>query len=74
MTINTPPNRVLMLFFWKGFVFRKWHKMHQNEGFLPVFDPRKSLFLMNSVPFLRFGIIGTEGFVILYVIDLLIIK
>ena len=31
--------------------------MHQNERFLPVFAPKMSLFLMNSAPFLSFGVL-----------------
>ena len=44
LSTNTPPNEVLRLFFWKAFVYRKWHKMHQNEGLFSVFVPLKSGF------------------------------
>ena len=53
----TSPNEVLMLIFWKAFVCRKWQRMHQNEWLFSVFEPLKSGFLMNSAPFLRFGVL-----------------
>ena len=63
-----------MLIFWKAFVCRKYRVKHLKCRILCLYYALKGSILMQSVPFLRFGIIGIEDFIILYVIDLLIIR